>query len=223
MGRKRTGSVTQIRENFWQIRIKWLDRKTGKLRSFSDTIEGTKDEAETHREFCLNKLEGIEKGTFKKFPIKRKKVLEIEKRKPEMVAADTIFNIKKEDLILPESVSEQFSLNDWKLVFHNAKKNAKMRDKPFEITFKEFFKLVEKSGGCCELSGIPFSPKKVGNSFRRPFAPSLDRIDCSKGYCITNCRLVCIAVNVALNEWGAEVLYTVAANLIAHKQTAAKL
>ena len=39
---------------------------------------------------------------------------------------------------------------------------------------------------------------------------SLDRIDSSKGYTVENCRLVCTAVNLAMNEWGEDVLERIA-------------
>ena len=40
---------------------------------------------------------------------------------------------------------------------------------------------------------------------RRPFAPSLDRIDSSGGYTRDNTRLVCQAVNFALNAFGEDI------------------
>ncbi len=45
---------------------------------------------------------------------------------------------------------------------------------------------------------------------RAPWAPSVDRIDSSKGYVPGNVRLVCVAANLAMNEWGEDVLARVA-------------
>ncbi len=43
-----------------------------------------------------------------------------------------------------------------------------------------------------------------------PFAPSLDRIDSSKGYEEGNVRIVCLMVNLAMNTWGHGPLEKVA-------------
>lgn len=68
-------------------------------------------------------------------------------------------------------------------------------------------RLAEQKGKCC-LTGISFTFEKspYGERFYNPFAPSLDRIDSDGGYTIENTRLVCVAVNLALNRWGEDVL-----------------
>lgn len=66
----------------------------------------------------------------------------------------------------------------------------------------------------CSLTGIPFVTERPKEKFaRRPFAASIDRIDSKKGYELDNCRLVCIAVNLAMNVWGEDVLYRIAEGL----------
>jgi hypothetical protein len=58
-------------------------------------------------------------------------------------------------------------------------------------------------GGCCAISGLPFSLEVVGDGqARRPFAPSLDRIDRHKPYTRQNVRLVVSIANFAMNAWG---------------------
>jgi hypothetical protein len=57
--------------------------------------------------------------------------------------------------------------------------------------------------GCCAVSGSPFSLQTVGDGqARRPFAPSLDRIDRHKPYRRSNVRLVVAIANFAMNAWG---------------------
>lgn len=103
----------------------------------------------------------------------------------------------------------------WESVLYSgAKKNALKREIPFTITRAQFDTLVERSGGRCMVTGIEFQFTKFEGSSRRPFAPSLDRIDSSKGYTPQNCRLVCVLVNLALNEWGLEPLLKVARHLV---------
>jgi hypothetical protein len=87
-------------------------------------------------------------------------------------------------------------------VYHNAKSRSVLRGIPFALTESDFAKLVLRAGGRCELTGIPFRYECGQDVRRRPFAPSLDRIDRRYGYDLANCRLVCVAINIALNEWG---------------------
>ena len=57
--------------------------------------------------------------------------------------------------------------------------------------------------GRCAVSGLEFSETQVGGGkARRPYAPSLDRIDPRRGYEPDNVRLVCAVANFAMNAWG---------------------
>lgn len=78
----------------------------------------------------------------------------------------------------------------------------------------ELEELWRRSGGRCELTGIEFNVDPHGNCVKRPWAPSIDRKDNAKGYEFENCRLVCTAVNLALNEFGDEVLMRIARALV---------
>lgn len=69
-----------------------------------------------------------------------------------------------------------------------------------------FMNLLERSNGRCEVTGITFVCGQSLNGRPHPFSPSIDRIDSSDGYHLANCRIVCYAVNMAMNAWGEEVL-----------------
>jgi hypothetical protein len=72
----------------------------------------------------------------------------------------------------------------------------------------------ESCGGCCAVSGMPFDFQVVGDGqARRPFAPSLDRIDRHKPYQRDNVRLVTSIANFAMNAWGDEPLHQLATAL----------
>ena len=61
----------------------------------------------------------------------------------------------------------------------------------------------ERCEGRCAVSGLEFSEVQVGGGrARRPYAPSLDRIDTRRGYEPDNVRLVCAVANFAMNAWG---------------------
>ena len=78
----------------------------------------------------------------------------------------------------------------------------------------EFKAIVERTEGCCEVSGIPFSDVVPDGANKAMWAPSLDRLDCHAGYEASNCRLVCVAVNLAMNEFGHEVLMKIARAMV---------
>lgn len=98
--------------------------------------------------------------------------------------------------------------------FLSARKNATVRSIPFLITKAEFNQIVVRCGRCCEVTRIPFDLRSHGSKRRRPYAPSLDRIDSALSYTADNCRLVCVAANMALGEWGINVATRVARGLV---------
>jgi hypothetical protein len=99
-------------------------------------------------------------------------------------------------------------------VFWRAQRNAKVRGIEFSLTKDDYKAILHRANGRCEITGIPFSlAKHERGAARRPFAPSLDRIDCHKTYTPDNCRLVAVAVNAAMSDWGEDVLYRIAAGL----------
>ncbi len=98
--------------------------------------------------------------------------------------------------------------------FWHARKNAKVRAMEFKLTRADLAIIWERSGGRCELTGLKFDLFKRNEYRRRPFAPSIDRIDSATGYSASNCRLVVVAINLAMNEWGHEVFAKIAAGYL---------
>ena len=95
-------------------------------------------------------------------------------------------------------------------IISNSKKNAKARGIDYDIEKEDIEYLMDRCGGRCELTGIQFSFEKIDGVRVRPWIPSLDRIDSSKGYSLENCRLISCAANYALNEFGEEILLRIA-------------
>lgn len=77
------------------------------------------------------------------------------------------------------------------------------------VSFSEFELLVKGTGGRCELTGIPFSDAKPQGARSAPWQMSVDRIESSMGYDFDNIRIVCLAVNLAMREWGVGVLHRI--------------
>ena len=75
--------------------------------------------------------------------------------------------------------------------------------------------LWDAQQGRCAVSGLAFSDERHEDAFvKTPFAPSLDRIDSTAGYLKGNVRLVCMAANFALNQWGDDVLRRLAHGVV---------
>lgn len=75
-----------------------------------------------------------------------------------------------------------------------------------QISETQLLRLMKKSGGKCAVSGLPLSFTNDSGCPRNPWAPSIDRIDSTKPYTIRNVRVVCVAANTAMSDWGAGVL-----------------
>jgi hypothetical protein len=93
---------------------------------------------------------------------------------------------------------------------------AKHREAP--LTANDLQDLLLHSKGRCAVTGIRFQMKMVGRY--RPFYPSLDRIDSSRGYVHGNMRIVCYAVNVAMLHWGEDVFAEVATGYVFNRYCA---
>jgi hypothetical protein len=94
-----------------------------------------------------------------------------------------------------------------------AKMNAKhgRRQIPFELTEADVETLLIMAKWRCAVTGVDFSLERIAG--KRPYAPSIDRIDCAKGYTLDNCRMVCVAANIAMNVWGPEILRKLAESM----------
>jgi hypothetical protein len=88
--------------------------------------------------------------------------------------------------------------------FRNARKRPN-----YHLTREDEQRLIRESQGRCALTGLPFRGRC--REFRRnPYGVSVDRVDSSRGYTPDNTRLVLVAVNLAMNEWGEDVFRQIA-------------
>jgi len=111
---------------------------------------------------------------------------------------------------MTNSAFSEMAMRAFSFMVTRAKKDGR------EVMSKdEFLELWRGSYGMCELTRIRFSAQRMKGCTKRPWMPSVDRRDCSKGYTADNCRLVCVAVNLALNEFGDAVLMQIARSMLA--------
>ncbi len=98
-------------------------------------------------------------------------------------------------------------------IWRKAQAAAKKKGLGFDLT-PEFLRMLIEPG-VCMVTGIPFVYEKgEGRNWRRPFAPSIDRIDPTKGYTKNNVQLVVWAYNAAKGTWTHEQVMTMAKALV---------
>lgn len=97
-----------------------------------------------------------------------------------------------------------------RLMAQRCKDRSARRGAAYSLTIDDLRDMALKSGGKCAVSGCDFNWDRVNDCTMPPYAPSIDRIDPKQGYKRTNCRLVCQAVNMAMSDWGEEVLFDIA-------------
>ena len=98
-----------------------------------------------------------------------------------------------------------------------------MLGRDFELTPDDLRQALLDSAGRCAVTGIKFDITGVLNARKRPFHHSLDRIDSTKGYTPTNIRIVCYAANVAMLDWGENVLSEIATGYVLRKYALGKM
>lgn len=96
---------------------------------------------------------------------------------------------------------------------HNIRARAKKMGIAFDLDSHMTDIQRRIDAGVCELTGIPLDLDGC-LSFN---SPSIDRIAPSAGYVYSNIRVVCFAMNCALNAWGEDVLLGVVTAWIEHR------
>lgn len=91
-----------------------------------------------------------------------------------------------------------------KRLLYTSAAGARARRLTHSLTIHSVLSLIERAGGRCELSGIPFIYGTIEGKRNNPYKPSIDRISSCFGYTVDNCRLVLLGVNLARNEFGDE-------------------
>lgn len=94
--------------------------------------------------------------------------------------------------------------NRAKRLIYLAKGRAKKRGIPCDLDIK----FIEQKLilGKCEATGIPFEFGADIKRRRHPFAPSIDRIDPTKGYTKENIQVVVFVHNAARGDWGDAII-----------------
>ena len=81
-------------------------------------------------------------------------------------------------------------------LYTSTKGGASSRGLPFLIYKEDLLERYLKNDGCCEASGVVLKPFKKKGAGKNLLAPSIDRIDSSKGYTTDNIQVVAHIVNI---------------------------
>jgi hypothetical protein len=98
-------------------------------------------------------------------------------------------------------------------LYNTSKRRATQRGIVWSLSAADFRGIVERCAGLCEVSGVPLMLTITG--LKGPYGPSLDRIESRGTYAKDNVRIVCVAVNFALNSWGLDAFLPIARALAA--------
>ena len=95
---------------------------------------------------------------------------------------------------------------EWRLakLLSMAKNRAKEKKLDFDLTLEYLKGLWDGTDGKCQVSNIPFELRRPEFGKVHPYAPSIDRIEPSRGYTKGNVRIIVYQLNVALSEFGLE-------------------
>ncbi len=119
----------------------------------------------------------------------------------------------------------QFERRDQRLsvifsrLLEGARGRAKEKRLPFDLTTDWLINEVKRKGYRCAITGVALDLKRRGESGKRnPLAPSIDRIDNAFGYTPENVRIVALAVNIMLADWGVPIFDQIAMTYTANKK-----
>lgn len=105
---------------------------------------------------------------------------------------------------------QEHRINEWwKPMLKNAEERSKNRGWQIDIDHQYILQLFEQQNQRCFWFGTPF----VITARRNPQKPSLDRLDCRKGYVRGNVVLASQVANLGRSNFTPEVFATFVANL----------
>ena len=106
--------------------------------------------------------------------------------------------------------TDEIDISVYRRAITEAKKRAVKKGLEFALASADADRFKKRCRNRCELTSVPFSTAKIPGHHKAPYMPSLDRIDSDDGYTFENCRVLCVAANLALNEWGEHVFRRIA-------------
>lgn len=94
-------------------------------------------------------------------------------------------------------------------LLYQYRKSSKQRGLHFALEIEDIEAMLAPM--VCSVTGLPLMLHHDGGSTVNPWAPSIDRLDNSRGYEPGNVRMVCCAFNIMRNDFPDDVVRTLAA------------
>lgn len=110
-----------------------------------------------------------------------------------------------------EKAKKYKELNNSRILFTAAKNRAAKRKMTFDLTIP----WVEERIKHCALTGMALTRASGTRRPVGPLSPSVDRVNARYGYTKRNCRVVCMALNAAFQDWGSDEFKPIAAAWLA--------
>jgi predicted XRE-type DNA-binding protein len=128
-----------------------------------------------------------------------------------------------------EQNNKKYHSYDWyntldgrlKTLLASAQRRAKKKNIKYSLDIDWLMGKYKKQNGKCLLSNIKL--EIIPGEGINPFSPSLDRRDPLQGYTKKNTRLVCAAINIALSDFGEEVLKIIAEGFLSRQEKRANI
>jgi hypothetical protein len=108
-------------------------------------------------------------------------------------------------------------LNTLKKRMKNARSRDKKKGRAHTISDEWLAQVLDEQQYLCAVTRLPFV-EPTGKVRINPYSPSLDRLDCNKGYEVGNVRIVLFAVNMMMLDWGDEIFSHVALAYVRQSQ-----
>lgn len=77
----------------------------------------------------------------------------------------------------------------------------------WNLGLEDYWSIVLAARGRCQVTDQPFDRYYKASNNRRPFLPSLDRVDSTGAYVAGNVELTTVICNIAINDFGRGPFY----------------
>lgn len=99
--------------------------------------------------------------------------------------------------------------------YRGRERSAPREGKRWDLSLASYWDLVLTAGGRCQITTQPFNRYIKGVTGKRPFLPSIDRINPLDGYHPGNVELLTVIANVSLSDYGREAFLSMVRNALA--------
>jgi len=117
-------------------------------------------------------------------------------RDPEVLARLSNFHLSESERNI------ELWYDQYESAYRSRERSAPKKGTRFQLSKREFWGMVYRARGCCEITGQPFDRFHKGPTGKRPFLPTIDRISSVGHYTTENCELLTWISNVAISDFG---------------------